>query len=425
MSDATQQAVAAVMADVMAESYGRLLACLGADFRDLNQAEDALADAVERALTAWPVSGVPRKPEAWLLTAARRRMIDGHRRSAVAERAEPALRMLADEHNQAIDSYGNDNSTIPDKRLELLFVCAHPAIDRTVRAPLMLQTVLGIDAARIASAFLTSPATMSQRLVRAKRKIADAGIAFQFPTDEELPARLGAVHDAIYAGFTTGSDRQDSGTMGAGLAAEAIYLAQLVADLLGHPESHGLHGLMLFSHSRRRARRDDQGRFVPLADQDISLWDGEMIAAGEAAMAKAAEAGPPGPYLIEAMIQGCHASRVNGTAVDWSMVAKLYDTLLLIAPSVGAEVARAAAILEAEGPEAALALLDAVEHPRRHHYQPWWAVRAHALSQLGSPDTEAAVLQAAGLTEDAAVRTYLLGLLDEPPPTGGGPGPKP
>ena len=406
MTDLVRQAVD----EVVRTSYGRLLSCLAADHRDLVGAEDALSDAIARALETWPARGVPERPEAWLVTVARRKMIDGHRRSAVAARAEPALQLQVDEHAELA---GAPSSPVPDKRLELLFVCAHPAIDGGVRAPLMLQTVLGIDAARIASAFLVSPAAMSQRLVRAKKKILDAGITFRVPEADDLRERIGAVLDAIYAAFGTGWDGDPTGPA-TGLADEALRLGRVTQELIPDQSAvHGLQALMLYSHSRRGARRTPAGDFVPLAEQDTALWDHDMIAAGDAALAHASRCGPAGPFVIEAMIHGVHAWRARNGSIDWGLIAGFYDALLRVAPSVGASVARAGAILEAEGPEAALAALEAIEHPRIEHYQPWWTVRAHALLRLGSPDAIEAVHTAAGLTDDDAVRRYLLGLLPE------------
>ena len=401
MTEAAPQAVDAVVRT----AYGRLLSCLAAEHRDLAGAEDALGDAIERALRTWPETGVPRRPEAWLLTVARRRMIDRHRHRAVAERAEPTLQLLADE------LASSEALIIPDKRLELLFVCAHPAIDSSVRAPLMLQTVLGLDAVRIASAFLVKPSTMGQRLVRAKRKILEAGIAFRLPDAAELPERVDSVLDAIYAAFGTGWE----GDPASGLAEEALRLGRLAAELLpDHGAAHGLEALMLYSHARREARRNAAGDFVPLAEQDTDRWDHAMISTADASLERAAQLGAAHHYAIEAMIQGTHSWRARTGRIDWATIASLYASLLRIAPSVGAAVGHAAALLEADGPEAAIAALDAIEHPRISDYQPWWTVRAHALLRLGSDEAPDAVRRAAGLTDDDAVRRHLLGLLADP-----------
>ncbi len=251
-------------------SYGRLVAYLAARSRDVTGAQDALGDAFLAALETWPRTGVPDKPEAWLLTVARRRLVDVARHTAVVADAATELRSVVEKAEDAASS----PIGFPDERLRLLFVCAHPAIDAAVRTPLMLQTVLGLDAARIASAFVVPPATMGQRLVRAKAKIRDAGIRFELPERDELPARLDAVLDAIYAAYGSGwEDVAGANPRRQGLAEEAIWLGRLVTRLLpGEPEAHGLLALMLHCEARRPARRDAAGGYVPLTRQDVGSW---------------------------------------------------------------------------------------------------------------------------------------------------------
>lgn len=404
------QAAAERAAEQAARSaYGQLLAWLAAGTRDIDAAEDALSEAFEAALRTWPERGVPKQPEAWLLTTARRRIIGRHRRAEVAERALPSLQVIADEAAARVSPTGG----FPDKRLELLFVCAHPAIAAPVRAPLMLQTVLGLDAARMASAFLVAPATLGQRLVRAKRKIRAAGIAFRVPGPTELPDRLDAVLEAVYAAYGTGYDHLDgTDAARAGLAAEAIDLATLLVDFLSdEAEARALLALMTYSDARRSARRGSDGTFVALADQDTDRWDHEAIARADQHMAALRHNRRIGHFQLEAAIQQIHCRRAITGATDWSSIRSLYDALLTVAPTLGAAVAAAAASLEADGPEVALARLDDLA-TQANTYQPWWAVRAHALARSGDPAAAAAFRTAAGMTEDQAVRNHLLALAE-------------
>lgn len=384
-------------------SYGRLLAFLSARSRDVAAAEDALAEAFRVALDTWPRSGVPDNPEAWLLTAARRTLLHGHRHAQVRAGGEPTLRVLAEEAEDAMAE-----ARFPDERLKLLFVCAHPAIDPAARAPLMLQTVLGLDAARIASAFLVAPATMGQRLVRAKARIRDAGIAFQVPEPAELPGRLASVLEAVYAAYGSGWDDLDGAdTRRKGLAEEALWLGRVLAGLLpGEPEARGLLALMLHCEARRRARRGPDGSYVPLEEQDTTLWDHGLAREAERELAAAAAQGRPGPFQLEAAIQSAHALRLFTGRANWDGIALLYEGLVRLAPTAGALVGRAAALAELRGPAAGLTALDALA-PGLDGYQPYWALRAHLLSKSGHPAQDA-YARAIGLAEDPAVRAWLL-----------------
>ncbi|HEY0712155.1 MAG TPA: DUF6596 domain-containing protein, partial [Polyangia bacterium] len=264
---------------VVRRSYGKLVALLAARSGDLSAAEEALSEAFVAALTTWPVQGCPRNPGAWLLTAARRKQIDGVRQRRKDEAAAQHLAWLADEAAAL-----RDDTELPDQRLALLFACAHPAIDATIRAPLMLQVVLGLDAARIASAFLVAPATMGQRLSRAKHKIRVAGIPIRVPDAALLPERTAAVLDAIYAAFSEAwRDPAGVDVVGRDLADEAIYLGRLLVERLpADPEALGLLALMLHAEARRNARRTPEGEFVPLAEQAPDLWNAPLIAEAEA-----------------------------------------------------------------------------------------------------------------------------------------------
>lgn len=389
-------------------SYGRLLAFLSSETRDVAGAEDALSEALLAALTSWPENGVPRKPEAWLLTAARHRLIDQARRRRVRHDHEDTLRHLAAE--TAATAAAADGS-FPDRRAELLFVCAHPAIDPALHTPLMLQTVLGLDAARIAQAFLVPPATMGQRLVRAKRKIAEAGIPFEVPPDHELPRRLGAVLEAIYAAYGLGRDDGAGIDPGAqDLGDEAVWLARAIRERMPEePEVRGLLALMLFSDARRAARRTSAGRYVPLSDQDVGSWSAPAIREAETELAEAVRAGRIGRFQLEAAIQSVHAERAQTGRTDWAAIVLFYEHLIRLAPTLGARVGQAAAVAEAHGAGSGLALLDTIDRTTVTTYQPFWAVRAHLLRQAGRVvDATEAYDRALGLTEDPATRQFLV-----------------
>ncbi|NGM21274.1 RNA polymerase subunit sigma-70 [Roseomonas stagni] len=386
------------------DSYGRLLAWLAARGRDIAQAEDALADAFAAALATWPRDGVPDKPEAWLLTAARRRLLDGHRRRATASAAEPTLRhaaLLAEEP---------EPDAIPDHRLALLLACAAPEVERAAQAPLMLQVVLGLDAARIASAFLVSPAAMGQRLVRAKRRIAASGARFALPGREGVAARLPAVLDAIYAAYAAGA--QDPADGGA-LAGEALWLARIAAALAPEEaEALGLAALLLHLEARRPAARDTAGHYVPLSDQPPEAWDGAMQAEAEALLRRAFALGAPGRFQWEAAVQSVHAARRVTGRTDWAAILLLYDALLAATASPVVALNRAVALAEAGGVAAGLAALRSLgADGRLAGYQPFWAAMASLAARAGeTAEAEAARLRAAGLATDPAVRDFLLRL---------------
>jgi RNA polymerase sigma-70 factor (ECF subfamily) len=398
----------ATAAAVARRSYGKLVAFLAAGSRDVAAAEDALADAFAAALANWPAHGVPHNPEAWLLTTGRRKLLDYLRRRATARAAEPEL-----EHAAELLALGEegDDVTIPDHRLALMFACAHPAIDETVRAPLLLQSVLGFDAAMIASAFLASPAAMSQRLVRAKTKIKQAGIPLRVPEREELAERLDAVLAAIYAAFAEGW-QDPAGTEPARreLAEEALYLGRLMAELLpDQPEAYGLLALMLYADARRHARRTQDGDYVPLAEQDSELWDDALIDEAEALLVRASEFRVPGRYQLEAALQSAHVNGRRAGHVDWPALLVLYDALLELSGSPVVAINRALALAHVRGAGAALASLDALAADARlADYQPYWAARAELLVQTRAlSDARAAYARAIGLERDAAIRRFL------------------
>lgn len=390
---------------VARRSYGKLVALLAMRTRDVAAAEDALSDAFSAALADWPVRGCPANPEAWLMTVARRRAIDGARHRRIGDEVANQLAILADE----IDSH--EPGALPDRRLALLFACTHPALDATIRTPLMLQVVLGLEAKAIASAFLMSPAAMSKRLVRAKNKIREAGIPFSVPEREALPERLDAVLEAVYAAYAEGwTDPVGGDAERRDLADEALFLAQLLVELLPEePETLGLLALMLYAQSRRNARRDAAGKYVPLSAQDPASWNAAMIDAADALLRRANALNAIGRFQLEAALQSAHIYRCRTRRPNWDEIVQLYDALLTIAASPVVAVNRALALAERDGAQAALeALAPYADDPRLADYQPYWAARADLLARAGATvEALHAYDLAIGLERDPAVRRFL------------------
>ena len=380
-------------------SYGRLLAWLAWQWRDVAAAEDALAEAFATALERWPVDGVPASPDAWLLTAARRRLLMAARRQRLAD--DPTLTVLwPNEHEAAPDA-----PALPDTRLRLLFVCAHPAIDAGVHSALMLQTVLGLDAARIASAFLVKPETMTKRLVRAKSRIRATGLRFEEPEPQEWPERLASVLEAIYGAYTLHWGQVDDTASGE-LAAEAMFLAELVAaHLPDEPEALGLVALLWLCEARRPARSEV---FQPLHEQDARRWDHALVARANAALLRAAAHRSAGPYQLEAAIQAAHVQGHIDGRVPWDGIVRLYERLLALAPTVGAQIAHAVAVAHARDARAGLALLEAIAADRVASHQPWWAAHAHLLAMDEAHDAAAAAFgRTLALTVEPRLRDWI------------------
>ena len=391
---------------VARDSYGRLVAFLTARTRDVAGAEDALAEAFAAALRLWPVDGVPDNPDAWLLTAARRRQVDAIRRRQTRIAGEEHLQLMADEIEAAVATA----DTLPDRRLGLMFACAHPAIERGMRAPLILQTILGLTAIDIAAAFLIPAATMGQRLVRAKTRILETGIPFRIPEREELPERLDAVLEAIYAAYSKGWGEME-GDGAPPLADEAIWLGRLVVSLLpDEPEAKGMLALMLYAEARRPARRTPDGAYVPLEEQDIGLWHDGQIEMAEQLLRQANAGGPSGRYQIEAAIQSAHVARRVFGLPNWPAVVALYDHLLTLTSSPVVALNRAVALAEIEGPAKALDTIAPLAADKRMaSYQPFWAAQGALLMRAGRrAEARQALTVAMGLSTDDAVKQYLM-----------------
>jgi predicted RNA polymerase sigma factor len=406
------------------DSYGRLLALLAASTNDLASAEDALADAFERALRTWPLQGVPGNPDAWLLTVARNRLRDQWK-SARARRSVPL------DADSDMPTYINDLDvdSIPDRRLELMLVCAHPAIEPAVRTPLMLNTVLGFTAEQVGRAFSVPTSTMATRLVRAKKRIKVTGIPFRIPDRADLPARMNSVLEAVYGAYAID---WSTGRGARPVPPEALHLAEVLTTVVpGDPEARGLAALIELSAARAPARIDAAGRFVPLADQDPSLWDQRLIRRAHDHLRAAHARGLLGRFQLEAAIQAVHCARGSGArgsgargsgergsgergshgTTDWPALLDLHRALDAVAPSLGSGVALAAVTAEVDGPAAGLAALDVLleragEQARR--FQPAKATRAHLLERLGRGHEAAAAYEGAiSLTHDPAEREYL------------------
>ncbi len=378
----------AVVDRLYRQERARLLATLIRVMRDFDLAEEVAHDAFAAALEQWPVSGVPAEPRAWLLKTARHKAIDRVRRKVRFKEKQAELEVIA-EIEASLPDESAGASMVADDRLRLVFTCCHPALPLEGQVALTLRTVAGLTTEEIAAAFLTPVPTMAQRLVRAKSKIRDAGIPYRVPSDEELPDRLEAVMAVVYLVFTEGyAATSGDVVVRRDLCAEAIRLGRLLCELVpGRSEPTGLLALLLLQDSRRDARVDPHGEIVLLDDQDRSRWDAQEIAEGVALVDVALRTGPPGPYAVQAAIAALHARARTKDGADWRQIAALYDVLTAVAPSPIVALNRAVAIAMAEGPEAALPLLDQLEADGElvgHHLL--HAARADLLARLGRTD---------------------------------------
>jgi RNA polymerase sigma-70 factor (ECF subfamily) len=371
------------VAAVFREEYGRAVSVLLRTTRDLDLAEDAVQEAFTVAAEHWPREGFPEQPGAWIITTARRRAVDRFRREAArgGKEAEAAL-LHAAEMASDNDVPGHD---FGDDRLKLLFACCHPALAMPARVALALRVLGGLSTPQIAAAFLVSETTMGQRISRAKAKIRDAGIPYRVPAAAELPERLAGVLAVVYLIYNEGySAGLGSPSARADLCAEAVRLARLLVQLLpGEPEVQGLLALMLLSESRRAARAGDAGILVPLAEQDRSLWDADLISEGLAIVHHCLQRGQLGPYQIQAAIQAVHSTAPTASATDWPRILRLYDMLSRISPGPVVELNRAVALAEVDGPAAGLAVVEGLALGGYHVFH---AVRADLLRRLGRAD---------------------------------------
>ncbi len=402
--------VKAVVDAAFREEWGRVVATLIRVTGDWDLAEECTQDAFAMALQRWPADGVPRRPGAWLTTAARNRAIDVLRRRTVgAAKLREVAALSADP--EPSPAYETDHSGVPDDRLRLIFTCCHPALSLEARVALTLRTLAGLTTAEIARAFLSSEATMAKRLVRAKQKIANAGIPYRVPPANLLPERVPGVLGVLYLLFNEGY----SATAGAdlirqGLSAEAIRLARVLDRLMpDEPEAAGLLALMLMHDARRAARLDADGEIVTLEDQDRGRWDVAEISEGVPLLEAALRRGRPGPYQVQAAIAACHVTAARAADTDWDRIARLYGQLAQFLPTPVVELNRAVAVGMAEGPQAGLALVAALEESGRlagYHLLP--ATKADMYRRLGRADDAAACYrEAIGLASTDAERRYL------------------
>ena len=392
----------------------RVLATLIRLLGDFDLAEDALQDAFAAAVEQWPRDGVPANPRAWLVSAGRFKAIDALRRRARFNAVLPELAERLDAGTEEAALWEDEG--VEDDRLRLIFTCCHPALSADAQIALTLRTVCGLTTEEIAHAFLTRPATLAQRIVRAKTKIRDARIPYEVPTRADLPERLDAVLHVVYLVFNEGySASSGPSLVRPDLTAEAIRLGRLLVELLPDPEAIGLLALMLLHESRRAARTSPAGDLVLLGDQDRSLWNRDLIAEGSALVERALSPGQFGPYTLQAAISAVHAGAPSAAATDWARIVVLYDLLGRADPSPVVELNRAVAVAMRDGPEAGLMLIDALlARGELADYHLAHSARADFLRRLGRPDEAAAAYRKAlALAGQEPERRFIEGRLRE------------